>query len=182
MRLAALFFVVFLLAESPAAASVDTDGDGVPDTTDNCVTVYNPAQDDLDHDGVGDACDPDVDGDGVVNTADAFPRDPTGQAAPGHDGAGDNADPDDDNDGVPDTTDNCRTVANPSQGDFDGDGIGDACDPDDDNDGYPDAVDALPFNPAEHLDTDGDGIGNNADTDDDGDGVPDVSDAFPLDS
>ena len=37
---------------------VDTDGDGVPDATDNCPTVPNPDQKDTDGDGIGDACDP----------------------------------------------------------------------------------------------------------------------------
>ena len=36
----------------------DTDKDGVPDASDNCVTTPNPDQADSDHNGVGDACDP----------------------------------------------------------------------------------------------------------------------------
>ncbi|MCB9582670.1 MAG: VCBS repeat-containing protein [Polyangiaceae bacterium] len=36
----------------------DDDGDGVPDTTDNCPDVANPTQADYDSNGVGDACDP----------------------------------------------------------------------------------------------------------------------------
>jgi hypothetical protein len=36
--------------------------------------------------------------------------------------------PDQDGDGIPDATDNCPTVANPTQTDTDGDGVGDACD------------------------------------------------------
>ncbi len=37
--------------------STDQDGDGIADTSDNCMTVYNPDQKDSDGDGVGDACD-----------------------------------------------------------------------------------------------------------------------------
>jgi len=34
----------------------DVDGDGIPDSSDNCPLVYNPDQADSNHDGVGDAC------------------------------------------------------------------------------------------------------------------------------
>jgi len=51
----------------------DRDGDGVPDygrIADNCPTVPNPRQENLDSDGAGDACDPDIDGDMVLNVRD----------------------------------------------------------------------------------------------------------------
>ncbi len=45
----------------------DRDMDGVPDAIDNCVDIPNPDQADLDGDESGDACDPDIDGDGLLN-------------------------------------------------------------------------------------------------------------------
>ena len=52
------------------AAEVDTDGDGVPDSTDNCTLVQNTAQRDTDGDGYGNYCDPDFDNNLVVNASD----------------------------------------------------------------------------------------------------------------
>ena len=45
------------------AFPADSDGDGVPDTTDNCVLAPNPSQKDIDRDGEGDVCDLD---DGLI--------------------------------------------------------------------------------------------------------------------
>ncbi|MFT5441269.1 MAG: DNA-binding beta-propeller fold protein YncE, partial [Myxococcota bacterium] len=111
-----------------------------------------------------------------------------------------------DSDGTKDLPDNCPSVDNPGQEDFDGDGDGDACDEDDDNDGVLDGddtnslnasicedVDAdtcddcaiasdglgpLPDNdPAnDGADFDGDGACDTGDADDDNDGVADGSD------
>lgn len=51
---------------------LDDDGDGVRNRDDNCPSVHNPDQSDIDGDGVGDACDPDIDGDGWLNEAEEF--------------------------------------------------------------------------------------------------------------
>lgn len=42
----------------PPPPPADQDGDGVPDSSDNCPTVANPGQQDSDGDGAGNACDP----------------------------------------------------------------------------------------------------------------------------
>lgn len=46
---------------------VDLDGDSVDDAEDNCLGVYNPLQVDSDWDGYGDACDGDINQDGVYD-------------------------------------------------------------------------------------------------------------------
>jgi len=53
----------------------------------------------------GDTWDGDSDGDGVFDSADAFPLDPTEWLDTDGDGIGNNADWDDDGDGVPDVVD-----------------------------------------------------------------------------
>lgn len=49
---------------------LDLDGDGVPDTADNCKRIDNPDQRDTDADGIGNRCDPDLNNDCLVNIAD----------------------------------------------------------------------------------------------------------------
>jgi len=53
-----------------AALPTDTDGDAIPDTTDNCTLVFNPSQLDADGDGNGNICDADLDNSGIVNSSD----------------------------------------------------------------------------------------------------------------
>ena len=50
---------VTIVDDDPApVAAPDRDGDGVPDSTDNCPNVANANQADADHDGLGTVCDP----------------------------------------------------------------------------------------------------------------------------
>ncbi|MGB0925384.1 MAG: T9SS type A sorting domain-containing protein, partial [Minisyncoccia bacterium] len=59
-----------------SAEWLDTDNDEIGNNSDNCVSAYNQDQADLDADGIGDVCDDDRDGDGVLNVDDAFPDNP----------------------------------------------------------------------------------------------------------
>jgi hypothetical protein len=56
-----------------AGLSLDSDNDGVPDSTDNCTNVPNPGQCDGDGDGCGNTCDADFDQNGTVDTDDVNP-------------------------------------------------------------------------------------------------------------
>ena len=170
---------------------LDTDGDGVGNVCDNAPTVANANQLDTDGDGEGDVIDTDDDGDGVPDTNDAFPLDPTESTDTDGDGVGDSADPDLDNDGVLDTVDNCLYTPNTDQLDTDSDGIGNVCDSDDDGDGFSDEVEiTCGSDPllasSKPLDTDNDGIANCIDTDDDNDGYLDTDETTcgsdPLDA
>ena len=157
----------------------DLDGDGVPDPTDNCPGIENSDQLDTDDDGSGDACDEDIDGDGVINGDDTFPLDAEESVDTDSDGIGNNADTDDDNDGLDDATE-LENNTNPLDADSDGDGVSDL------DDYYPSiALGGL-------VDTDGDGLpdacdascqetGMLDDLDDDNDGTRDEYDAFPVD-
>jgi secreted trypsin-like serine protease len=78
----------------------DSDGDNIPDSSDNCPATPNSDQLDADSDGVGDVCD-------------AFPNDP---------------DNDIDGDGISGDIDNCPNISNVNQNDLDSDGVGDVCD------------------------------------------------------
>lgn len=65
------------------AGAVDTDGDGIPDASDNCTLVANADQRDTNGDGFGNICDPDLNDNGFVNAADqAILRSRLGTADP----------------------------------------------------------------------------------------------------
>lgn len=153
-------------------AIVDSDGDGVDDTTGSFPNIAETETVDSDGDTIIDNEDlfpndptehKDKDDGGVGNNADAFPNDPTGTT-------------DSDGDGVGDNTDAFLNDAAETT-DSDGDGVGG-------NAG------AFPSDPSEALDSDGDGVADNADAfprdpfewqDTDRDGVGDNGDAYPYD-
>ncbi len=193
LRLFALdsdLLIVTLLDGKPrfwvkAPDSDDLDEDGVSDESDNCPSVVNADQSDVNGDGIGDACQPnDSDGDGWPNNRDNCPTVPNpGQADADGDGIGDVCEPPDiDGDNVPDATDNCREVPNPSQADADHDGVGDACEPDWDLDGVAnDRDNCLLVANADQLDSDRDGVGDACTpADRDFDAVANAIDNCPL--
>jgi hypothetical protein len=53
--------------------SIDEDADRIPNHCDNCPSDFNPYQEDLDDDGIGDLCDSDLDDDGLPDDMDNCP-------------------------------------------------------------------------------------------------------------
>jgi hypothetical protein len=99
----------------------------------------------------------DCDTDGVEDSLDAFPLDPSETTDTDLDGIGNNADTDDDGDGVEDNLD--VFPLDPSETlDTDLDGIGNNADTDDDNDGKNDIDDLYPLNHLYHADSDSDNM------------------------
>jgi len=126
----------------------DDEGDN---PNNNKVTTSIYVDIDSDSDGIPNQQDPDDDNDGVLDTEDAFPNDPSETTDTDGDGIGNNEDDDDDGDGLVDVqdmfpTDSTETI------DTDGDGVGDN-------------TDAFPNDPNESVDVDEDGLGDNEDPD-----------------
>lgn len=124
-------FFIFQCSDEAQLGSldIDTDGDGIIDSSDNCASIANPDQIDTDGDGIGNECDDDDDNDGILDVDDncVLIFNPNQEDADNN-GVGDACNDDDDNDGIPDDIDNCPLIFNPGQEDVDNDGIGDACD------------------------------------------------------
>ena len=173
----------------------DTDADGIAGSCDNCPATANADQRDFDLDGVGDVCDGDDDNDGVANGSDLCPQTgPAGSPDPVDVNGCSAVQVDPDLDLICDDpgttssfctgTDNCPSIYNPGQEDWDSDGTGDMCE-DSDGDFLFDAFDNCPGVPnLNQLDGDADGLGDAcdpcpADTDCDDDGLLDDVDPCP---
>ena len=157
----------------------DSDGDGIPNTSDDCPQTYGDST--IDQTGC-----PDSDGDGYSNSGDAFPNDSSQYSDYDNDGCGDNP-----------------TGVNADEFPYDTTQCTDS-----DSDGYGDNLsgnnpDHFPSDSSQWNDTDGDGfgdnpLGNNSDNcpseagnstmpglgclDSDGDGYANTFDAFPFDA
>ena len=157
----------------------DLDSDSILDVNDNCPNHWNLRQVDFDDDGVGDACDNDVDGDGISNNVPV-------------DFLGTDLCPFENSSGFDTNADGCIDSQNNSSQDADGDGVLDSVDTcpdgddtlDTDNDGIPNACDAYP------QDWDNDGVVDSNDkcqgfddgNDSDDDGIPLGCDDHPNDT
>ena len=180
MRGIVLFLVFAMGCLEPTG--LDSDGDGVPDSSDPCPM---DAPDDDDFDGVCNSEDRCADFDDTLDTdSDGFP-----DACDTCAGFSDAEDAD--GDGVADGCDVCDD--GDDNEDADGDGVANRCDPcpgdfpdDTDGDGVCDSDDRCPEGD-DTADADGDGIPDGCDAcegspdgdDEDSDGVPDVCDSCP---
>ena len=183
----AFAFTTKLSGKPVLAIYLDQDFDGFSDDVDNCASVFNPDQEDVDQDGIGKVCDPndavtDSDGDTINDTTDnCISISNKDQKDTDLDGIGDVCE-DTDGDGKLDTVDKCPTIKD-SGVDTDLDGIDDVCDTDKDGDGKIDATeDNCPTvkNPGQE-DMDGDKVGDHCDDDLDGDGFANTQDNCPYD-
>jgi hypothetical protein len=105
-------FALSLPTPGVKAPDPDGDGDGVHDSVDNCETLPNSDQADVDGDNLGDACDPDADDDGILDDGDGSGVAGDNPCVGGETFACD---------------DNCTLDFNADQEDIDLDGIGDIC-------------------------------------------------------
>jgi OOP family OmpA-OmpF porin len=113
-----------------SAAVVDSDGDGVPDSSDRCPGT--PPGTEVDEFG----CEPDSDGDGVRDADDRCPDTPAGVRV-----NADGCPPDRDGDGVHDDADRCPNTPRGATVGADG------CELDEDSDGVVDRLDRCPGTP-----------------------------------
>ncbi len=150
--------------------STDRDGDGIPNSVDECPDVAE----DIDTFEDANGCpDPDNDADGILDERDECPLEP--EDIDQFEDANGCPDPDNDADGILDAPDECPNEAEDIDQFEDRDGCPD---PDNDGDGILDAADECPRDP-EDLDDFEDENGC-PDPDNDHDGILDAADQCPL--
>ena len=82
LNLVCISFLIIACKTEPVdtASELDLDNDGIENTLDNCPETFNPDQEDLDNDNIGDVCDDvvalDEDNDGIENSLDNCPTTP----------------------------------------------------------------------------------------------------------
>ena len=130
-------------APQPIGAAVpghnDRDGDGIPDSVDQCPDEPEDKDGFQDEDGCPDL---DNDGDGIPDAQDKCPNEP--EDKDGFQDADGCPDLDNDGDGIPDAQDKCPNEPEDKDGFEDADGCPDL---DNDGDGIPDAKDKCPNDP-----------------------------------
>jgi len=149
--------------EAGTVVRLDTDGDGIYDDEDQCVTEPEDADGFEDTEGCPD---PDNDGDGILDVNDQCPMDP--EDADGFEDENGCPEPDNDGDGIMDVSDACPNDAEDMDGFEDENGCPE---PDNDGDGIPDTADRCPNeagptanNGCPWPDQDGDGINDPVDS------------------
>lgn len=155
-----------LVANVTLLVGEDADGDGYPNSLDNCPSDVNVGQEDFDGDDIGDACDDDLDGDGFLNGEDLCPGVPDDGLDLDEDGLGDACDSDRDGDTLANDLE-IAWLLNPNLADTDSDGLDDG----------------LEFGSGEEArDTDDDGTIDALDDDSDGDSMLDSFEAGDPDA
>ena len=137
----------------------DWDCDEVANERDNCPTVRNHDQSDVDRDGFGDRCDE------TPTTTTTTTSTTTARSSPTTTGTPRACMVDTDGDGIMDPRGQLPAGwPNPDQTDTDRDSYGDACEGDDDDDYDLDSVDNCPLTPnPDQADADRDGVGDACD-------------------